>query len=317
MPSRFVKPRGGAEKPIKPQTVGYFRTSGEGRSQQLAAAEASGAAGAPSTQPEPAAMEGNLPSGLPDQAARGRQDGRGLGEVLAPQPLETGPAVRAEAPAEVVAAAESGLPSSEQVAAAGAGARPEQGAAAEGVPPEQVAAAQGAAATDGAQPEQVQVAAAMDFDSPVRAETPVRVTRDVTAAAMEGVPVEGQADVEEAPPGPLAMVVYSGGASGAAAAVGAAMATELSPVRSAAPVTPAPARPVLTDEVVGRQRTRFTMEVFRQASRVKPCPLGKVPGSPITPEFRAKRKATQPVAGGREIIPGGLEVSGAASVIGA
>ena len=246
-------------------------------------------------------MEGNLPSGLPDQAARGRQDGRGLGEVLAPQPLETGPAVRAEAPAEVVAAAESGLPSSEQVAAAGAGARPEQGAAAEGVPPEQVAAAQGAAATDGAQPEQVQVAAAMDVDSPVRAESSVQVTGDVTAAAMEGVPVEGQAGIEEeAPPGPLAMVVYSGGASGAAAAVGAAMTTELSPVRSAAPVTPAPARPSLEEDVVGRQRTRFTMDVFRQASRVKPWQLGKVPSSPIIPESRAKRKATKPVAGSRK-----------------
>ena len=248
-------------------------------------------------------MEGNLPSGLPDQAARGRQDGRGLGEVLAPQPLEAGPAVRAEAPAEVVAAAESGLPSSEQVAAAGAGARPEQGAAAEGVPPEQVAAAQGAAVTDGAQPEQVQVAAAMDSDSPVRAESSVQVPGDVTAAAvaMEGVPVEGQAGIEEeAPPGPLAMVVYSGGASGAAAAVGAAMTTELSLVRSAAPVTPAPARPSLEEDVVGRQRTRFTMDVFRQASRVKPWQLGKVPSGPIIPESRAKRKATKPVAGSRK-----------------
>ena len=49
-------------------------------------------------------------------------------QVLAPQPLgETGHAAMGEAPAEVAAAAESGLPSSEQVAAAGAGARPEQG----------------------------------------------------------------------------------------------------------------------------------------------------------------------------------------------
>ena len=72
-------------------------------------------------------MEGNLPSGLPDQTSRG-QAGRGLGEVLEPQPLEqTGPAAMVEAPAEVAAAAESGLPSSEQVAAAGGGARPEQG----------------------------------------------------------------------------------------------------------------------------------------------------------------------------------------------
>ena len=155
-------------------------------------------------------MEGNLPSGLPDQTSRG-QAGRGLGEVLEPQPLEqTGPAAMAEAPAEVAAAAESGLPSSVQVAAAGAGARPEQGVAAEGVPPTQVAAEQGAAATDGVQPEQVQVqVAAMDIDSPVRAgpSFPVTgaVTEPVTATAMEGVSVE-----MEGLPGPLAMLVYTG-----------------------------------------------------------------------------------------------------------
>ena len=102
----------------------------------------------------------------------------------------------------------------------------------------------GAAATDGVQPEQVQVqVAAMDIDSPVRAgfSVPVTgaVTEPVTATAMEGVSVE-----VEGLPGPLAMVVYTGEAGGAAAGIGAAIATEPSPVQSAAPVTLAPVGPV-------------------------------------------------------------------------
>ena len=160
----------------------------------------------------------------------------------------------------------------------------------------------GAAATDGAQPEQV--AAAMEVDAPARAGSPVPVTGAVTelatGAAMEGVQVEGQAALEEEElPGPLAMVVYTGGASGAAAEIGAATATAPSPVQGAAPVTPAPARPSLSPEAVGQQRTGSLGRLYRQTVPTTAHGASGWAPAPTTRESMPKRKAVTPAVGER------------------
>ena len=121
----------------------------------------------------------------------------------------------------------------------------------------------------------------MDIDSPVRAglSVPVTgaVTEPVTATAMEGVSVE-----VEGLPGPLTMVVYTGGAGGAAAEIGAAIATEPSPVQSAAPVTlpvaPVPSRPKREAARLGigeRRSPRVAKTaVASPESEVQPVPPG-------------------------------------------
>ena len=274
------KTRGpGAENPEEPRQLEIAAPRASEPPQQLTAEEEIEAAAAPTTAPAPEAMESTSPSGLPDQTSRG-QAGRGLGEVLEPQPLEhTGPAAMAEAPAEVVAAVE-------------------------GEPPTQVAAEQGAAATYGEQPELV--TAAMEVDSPVRAGSSVPVTGAVTelatGAAMEGVPVEGQAALEEEElPGPLAMVVYTGGASGVAAEIGAATATATasSPVQGAAPVTLAPATPSLSPEAVEQQRTGSLGRLYGQTAPTTAHGASGWAPAATTRESMPKRKEVEPAVGER------------------
>ena len=66
------KTRGpGSEEPESPRQLEIAASDAGEPSQQLVAEEAIEAAGAPPTPPEPAAMEDNLPSGLPDQTRRG------------------------------------------------------------------------------------------------------------------------------------------------------------------------------------------------------------------------------------------------------
>ena len=248
--------------------------AGRGRARAaVQRAEATGAVGAPRPRLGAAAMEGDLQSGQPGQPPRG-QDGRGLGEVLEPQPLATGPAVRAEAPVETTAAPE------------------------ESAPTAQVAAAQGAAVTKDVQPEQVQVqvAAAKGADgSPVPAT--VAAAGPVTAAAMEGAMGAGQAATGGGVPGAQTTAVFSGEASGVAAETGAAMATGISPVRSAAPATPTPVRTPTSVGMVGHQRAWALGRVpASSAPATVPVAIGRSPStSPTaTPSSRLKRRAARP-----------------------